>query len=118
MLVFLLLAAACGYAARLAVAARAARPAGSGAGGGRAGREPPSQEASWDDIVPVDVLGLEVGYRLIPLVRPERGRRAAEADQGDPQEIRAGHRIPSAPVHIRDNLELKPSQYRMLLRGS
>src|SRR6266403_2185060 len=80
----------------LAVAARAARPAGSGAGGGRAGRAAVARGqlgrhragrcAGAGGRLPADSAG-----------RPERGRRAAEADQGDPQEIRAGHRIPSAP---------------------
>jgi flagellar biosynthesis protein FlhA len=75
------------------------------------------QEASWEDIVPVDVLGLEVGYRLIPLVD-------ASAEGELLKRIRAIRKkfaldigfLPPA-VHVRDNLELKPSQYRVLLKG-
>jgi flagellar biosynthesis protein FlhA len=115
-MVFLLLAAACGYIAwsllaraeRARVAAAAAVPAPAPAA---------TQEASWEDIVPVDVLGLEVGYRLIPLVD-------AAADGELLKRIRAIRKkfaqdigfLPPA-VHIRDNLELKPSQYRVLLKG-
>jgi flagellar biosynthesis protein FlhA len=76
-----------------------------------------NDEASWDDLEPVDMVGLEVGYRLIPLV-----------DQGQDGEllkrIKAIRKkfaqdvgfLPSA-VHIRDNLELKPNAYRITLRG-
>jgi flagellar biosynthesis protein FlhA len=78
---------------------------------------PAPQEASWDDVVPLDVLGLEVGYRLIPLVDKgqdgELLKRIKAIRKKFAQEI--GFLPP--PVHIRDNLELKPSQYRVLLKG-
>ena len=78
---------------------------------------PPPQEASWDDVVPLDVLGLEVGYRLIPLVDQAQDgellKRIKAIRKKFAQEI--GFLPP--PVHIRDNLELKPSQYRVLLKG-
>ncbi len=76
-----------------------------------------SQEASWDDLVPVDVLALEVGYRLIPLVdRAQDGellKRIKGIRKKFAQEI--GFLPPS--VHIRDNLELKPNSYRILVNG-
>jgi len=76
-----------------------------------------SQEASWDDLVPVDVLALEVGYRLIPLVdRAQDGellKRIKGIRKKFAQEI--GFLPPS--VHIRDNLELKPNCYRILVNG-
>ncbi len=76
-----------------------------------------SQEASWDDLVPVDVLALEVGYRLIPLVdRVQDGellKRIKGIRKKFAQEI--GFLPPS--VHIRDNLELKPNAYRILVNG-
>jgi flagellar biosynthesis protein FlhA len=81
-----------------------------------------NHEASWDDLQPVDVLGLEVGYRLIALVDPAR----AAASGGDLLQRIKGVRKKFAqdvgflppPVHIRDNLELKPAAYRVTLRGA
>ena len=74
-------------------------------------------EASWADVAPVDVLGLEVGYRLIPLVdKAQDGellRRIRGIRKRFAQEI--GFLPPS--VHIRDNLELRPTAYRILLKG-
>jgi flagellar biosynthesis protein FlhA len=79
---------------------------------------PPSDgEATWDDLQPVDLLGLELGYRLIAMV--DKGR------QGDLLTRIKGVRkkfaqevgfLPPA-VHVRDNLELRPSAYRITLRG-
>src|SRR5467141_3210752 len=113
-MVFLLLAAACGYAARwlwqrehrALQAQAAAAPA-----------EPPSQEASWDDIVPVDVLGLEVGYRLIPLVDQNADGELLKRIKAIRKKFAQDIGFLPPPVHIRDNLKLKPSQYRMLLKG-
>lgn len=74
-------------------------------------------EASWEDVTQVDVLGLEVGFRLIPLVdRQQDGellRRIKGIRKKFAQEV--GFLPPS--VHIRDNLELKPSGYRIVLKG-
>ena len=74
------------------------------------------EEATWKDIMPVDTLGLEVGYRLIPLVDKMQGgellRRIKGLRKKFAQEI--GFLPPS--VHIRDNLELKPSGYRITLK--
>jgi flagellar biosynthesis protein FlhA len=74
-------------------------------------------EASWSDIAPVDVLGLEVGYRLIPLVDKAQGGellgRIKAIRRKFAQEV--GFLPPS--VHIRDNLELRPNAYRVLLKG-
>ncbi|HET6721059.1 MAG TPA: flagellar biosynthesis protein FlhA, partial [Rhodocyclaceae bacterium] len=76
-----------------------------------------SNEASWSDVAPVDVLGLEVGYRLIPLVdKAQDGellRRIRGIRKRFAQEV--GFLVP--PVHIRDNLELRPNAYRILLKG-
>ncbi|MBI2307825.1 MAG: flagellar biosynthesis protein FlhA [Rhodocyclales bacterium] len=76
-----------------------------------------AQEASWADVAPLDVLGLEVGYRLIPLVdKTQDGellRRIRGIRKKFAQEV--GYLV--SPVHIRDNLELKPNAYRILLKG-
>ena len=115
-MVFLLLSAACAYLAWLLLR-HAERERRKAAAAPSAAAQPAPLEASWDDIVPVDVLGLEVGYRLIPLVDAnadgELLKRIKAIRKKFAQEI--GFLPPS--VHIRDNLELKPSQYRVLLKG-
>ena len=74
-------------------------------------------ELSWEDVAPVDALGLEVGYRLIPLVERAQGgelmARIKAVRRKLTQEL--GFLVPA--VHIRDNLELPPAQYRILLNG-
>lgn len=74
-------------------------------------------EVSWNDVVPVDLLGLEVGYRLVPLVdRGQDGellKRIKAIRKKFAQDI--GFLPPS--IHIRDNLELRPGGYRVLLKG-
>jgi flagellar biosynthesis protein FlhA len=80
---------------------------------------PPSEpeEVGWHDVAPVDRLGLEVGYRLVPLLDKgqdgELLRRIRGIRKKVAQEI--GYLVP--PVHIRDNLQLRPSAYRMTLKG-
>lgn len=75
-------------------------------------------EASWEDLQPVDTLGLEVGYRLIQLVDKERGGDLLTRIKGVRRKFaqEVGFLPPS--VHIKDNLELKPSYYRITLRGA
>lgn len=76
------------------------------------------QDASWEDVMPVDTLGLEVGYRLIPLVdKAQDGdllKRINGARKKFAQEVGF---LPPA-VHIRDNLELRPNAYRITLKGA
>jgi flagellar biosynthesis protein FlhA len=84
--------------------------------------EPPANaEASWDDLQPVDTLGLEVGYRLISLVDKARvtpGSDLLSRIKGVRKKFAQEVGFLPPPVHIRDNLELKPSVYRVLLRGA
>jgi len=81
--------------------------------------EPKSQpkELSWDDVTPVDLIGLEVGYRLIPLVDKNQGGQLMTRIKGVRKKLsqELGFLIP--PVHIRDNLDLKPNAYRITLMG-
>ncbi|USD65988.1 flagellar biosynthesis protein FlhA [Vibrio sp. SCSIO 43136] len=80
--------------------------------------EPVAQkELSWDDVQPVDVIGLEVGYRLIPLVDRDQGGELLERVKGVRKKLSQdfGFLIPA--VHIRDNLELPPNSYRITLMG-
>ena len=75
-------------------------------------------EASWDDLIPVDTLGLEVGYRLITLVDAQRGGDLLARIKGVRKKFAQDVGFLPPPVHIRDNLELKPSLYRVSLRGA
>ncbi|MDF1818176.1 MAG: flagellar biosynthesis protein FlhA [Immundisolibacteraceae bacterium] len=74
-------------------------------------------DVSWDDVAPVDVLGLEIGYRLIPLVDKDQGGELMSRIRGVRRKYsqELGFLIPS--VHIRDNLELTPAGYRLSLHG-
>lgn len=74
-------------------------------------------EASWDDVQPVDVLGLEIGYRLIPLVDQSQGGELLKRIRGLRKRFAQEVGFLPAPVHIRDNLELRPNAYRILLKG-
>ncbi len=78
----------------------------------------PNAEASWDDLLPVDTLGLEVGYRLISLVDKARAGDLLARIKGVRKKFAQDVGFLPPPVHIRDNLELKPSMYRVTLRGA
>ncbi len=115
--VFLLIAAALGYLAwwlrsreQAAEAAKAVKPIMPPAEG--------SGEASWSDLVPVDTLGLEVGYRLITLVDKTKEGDLLSRIKGVRRKFAQEVGFLPPPVHIRDNLELRPSQYRISLRGA
>src|SRR6478735_3256823 len=75
-------------------------------------------EATWDDLQPVDTLGLEVGYRLIALVDKQRQGDLLARIKGVRRKFAQDVGFLPPPVHIRDNLELKPSSYRLTLRGA
>ncbi|MFP4271962.1 MAG: flagellar biosynthesis protein FlhA [Halothiobacillaceae bacterium] len=79
--------------------------------------KPEIKELSWDDVPPVDVIGLEVGYGLIPLVDRNQGGQLMSRIKGVRKKLSQdlGFLIPS--VHIRDNLDLKPGEYRVSLNG-
>ncbi len=78
---------------------------------------PESRELTWDDVETVDPLGLEVGYRLIPLVDRAQGGELMARIKGVRKKVsqELGFLVP--PVHIRDNLELAPTGYRLSLQG-
>lgn len=78
---------------------------------------PAASELSWDDVQMVDVLGLEVGYRLIPMVDQAQNGQLLERVKGVRRKVsqELGFLVP--PVHIRDNLDLNPNQYRITLLG-
>ncbi len=74
-------------------------------------------EASWDDLLPVDQLGLELGYRLIALVDKNRQGDLLNRIKGVRRKFAQEVGFLPPAVHVRDNLELKPSGYRITLRG-
>ena len=88
-----------------------------GGGGAAAAIETESQEASWNDVALLDVLGLEVGYRLIPLVDKTQDGELLRRIRGIRKKFAKEVGFLVSPVHIRDNLELKPNAYRILLKG-
>ncbi|MEW8507793.1 MAG: flagellar biosynthesis protein FlhA [Candidatus Thiodiazotropha sp.] len=79
--------------------------------------QPEQRELSWDDVQPVDLIGLEVGYRLIPLVDRNQGGQLMNRIKGVRRKLsqEIGFLIPS--VHIRDNLDLNPNSYRISING-
>lgn len=76
-----------------------------------------SHEATWSDVAPLDVLGLEVGYRLIPLVDKGQDGELLRRIRGIRKKFAQEVGFLVSPVHIRDNLEIKPNAYRFLLKG-
>jgi flagellar biosynthesis protein FlhA len=76
-----------------------------------------TKELSWDDVQPVDVIGLEVGYRLIPLVDRSQGGQLLGRIKGIRKKLSQdlGFLVPS--IHIRDNLDLTPNAYQLTLMG-
>jgi len=74
-------------------------------------------DLSWDDVQSVDILGLEVGYRLIPMVDQAQNGQLLDRVKGVRRKVsqELGFLVP--PVHIRDNLDLKPNEYRVMLMG-
>jgi len=77
----------------------------------------PDAEATWDDLQPVDLLGLELGYRLIPLVDKTRQGDLLTRIKGVRKKFAQEVGFLPPAVHVRDNLELRPSAYRITLRG-
>ena len=79
--------------------------------------KPKSSELSWEDVSTVDLIGLEVGYRLIPLVDTNQGGDLLSRIKGVRKKLsqELGFLIDS--VHIRDNLDLGPTQYRISVHG-
>ena len=75
------------------------------------------KELGWDDVMSLDTIGLEVGYRLIPLVDKNQGGQLMMRIKGVRKKLsqELGFLIPS--VHIRDNLDLPPTGYRISLMG-
>src|SRR6195952_978524 len=116
-LVFLIIAGAAGWFSRFQ-SKKIAREALAAKVEVVAPPKPADAEAGWDDVTPVDVLGLEVGYRLIALVDKSRSGDLLARIKGVRKKFAQDVGFLPPSVHIRDNLELKPSMYRVTLRGA
>ncbi|WP_110969428.1 flagellar biosynthesis protein FlhA [Pseudomonas huaxiensis] len=76
-----------------------------------------TKELGWDDVTPIDMIGLEVGYRLIPLVDRNQGGQLLARIKGVRKKLSQDLGFLMPTVHIRDNLDLAPSTYRLTLMG-
>jgi flagellar biosynthesis protein FlhA len=76
------------------------------------------RELSWDDVEQVDLIGLEVGYRLIPLVDRNAGGELMGRIKGVRKKLSEELGFLVQAVHIRDNLELGPNSYRITILGA
>ena len=76
------------------------------------------RELGWDDVETVDQIGLEVGYRLIPMVDRKQGGQLLSRVKGVRKKLtqELGFLLPA--VHIRDNLDLEPNSYRILIKDA
>jgi flagellar biosynthesis protein FlhA len=119
--VFLMLASVLGFLAwrglRLPPASGVETAAAAAAAQQAVAQPAENVEASWSDVMPVDVLGLEVGYRLIPLVDRGQDGELLKRIRGLRKKFAQEIGFLPAPVHIRDNLELRPNAYRLTLKG-
>lgn len=94
--------------------------AASGAGPTPAGRNPegPRQPERVESLLPLDVLELEVGYGLIPLVDDDQGGELLERIRSIRRQfaLESGFIVP--PMHVRDNLQLRPGEYAIVIKGN
>ena len=79
--------------------------------------KPKSNELSWDDVSSLDQIGLEVGYRLIPLVDASQGGDLLSRIKGVRKKLSQELGFLVDSVHIRDNLDLGPNKYRISIHG-
>lgn len=77
----------------------------------------PKKELSWDDVRSADILGLEVGYGLIPLVDVNQGGKLPDRIKGVRRKLTEELGFLIHSIHIRDNLDLPPSRYRISILG-
>jgi len=114
---FLLMAAVCGAAAYALAKRRAMPPPEAATPAKAAAPNNETRELSWDDVKPVDLIGLEVGYRLVPLVDKRQSGDLLARVRGVRRKLSQDLGFLVPPVHIRDNLDLAPNVYRIVLGG-
>ena len=116
---FLMLAATCGGAAWLMMRREREAKARAKASAEVAPAAPAGErlELGWEDVTSVDPIGLEVGYRLIPLVDKNQGGELMARIKSVRRKLSQDLGFLIASVHIRDNLDLGPNTYRISLMG-
>jgi flagellar biosynthesis protein FlhA len=119
---FLMMAAICGTAAWLLHKRSQQQPSQEETAAAMAAAAPApatsdSKELTWDDVQPVDIIGLEVGYRLVPLVDKAQGGDLLARIRGVRRKLTQDLGFLVQTVHIRDNLDLSPNSYRINLAG-
>jgi flagellar biosynthesis protein FlhA len=117
--VFLLLASACagiGFMVLRSNSAPENTPAGIARAAAETGIEEP-KELDWDDVDQVDLIGLEIGYGLIPLVNPEAGGQLMARVKGVRKKLSVELGFLIQPVRIRDALNIDPDTYHIVLKG-
>jgi flagellar biosynthesis protein FlhA len=117
-LVFLGMAAACAAGAFFLSKRKKAESAVAAAPAASVPIAAEHRELSWDDVEPVDLIGLEVGYRLIPLVDRNQGGELMGRIKGVRKKLSEEIGFLVQAVHIRDNLELGPNSYRITILGA
>jgi len=117
-LVFLGMAALCAAGAYYLNKRKTASAAAGAAPSAAAAIPSEQKELSWDDVEPVDLIGLEVGYRLIPLVDRAQGGELMGRIKGVRKKLSEELGFLVQAVHIRDNLELSPNAYRITILGA
>ena len=75
------------------------------------------KELDWDDVDQVDLIGLEIGYGLIPLVNSETGGELMTRVKGVRKKLSAELGFLVQPVRIRDDLNIDPDSYHIVLKG-
>ena len=113
--VFLLLALMCAGLA-WSLARRNAEPEAAAASQAAASLDEP-KELDWDDVDQVDLIGLEIGYGLIPLVNPDSGGQLMNRVKGVRKKLSAELGFLVQPVRIRDALNIDPDSYHIVLKG-
>ena len=119
---FLMMAALCGGGAWMLHKRAQQQPSAEEVAAAQAAAAPPppsseSRELTWDDVQPVDIIGLEVGYRLVPLVDKAQGGDLLARIRGVRRKLTQDLGFLVQTVHIRDNLDLSPNSYRINLAG-
>jgi flagellar biosynthesis protein FlhA len=117
-LVFLAMAVACGVGAYFLSKQRQSQKQAAAAPVAAPVTPLEQRELSWDDVEPVDLIGLEVGYRLIPLVDRNQGGELMGRIKGVRKKLSEELGFLVQAVHIRDNLELGPNSYRITILGA
>jgi len=116
--VFLSMAAVCAVGAYFLSKRKASDKAAAAAPAAAVTVPSEQRELSLDDVEPVDLIGLEVGYRLIPLVDRNQGGELMGRIKGVRKKLSEELGFLVQPVHIRDNLELGPNSYRITILGA